>query len=89
MTGTEARQKAWATRREKYGARGHRGAYYRGPSDTEAKLDHMRTAIVRLYVEGVLSEGQAARVTGLDRVAIRGRADAMKERIREEMECPK
>jgi hypothetical protein len=85
----EARQKAWATRRAKYGAKGHRGSYYRGPSDTEARLQRMTTAIVRLHVNGVLSEGQAARVTGLDRVAIRGRADAMKERIHEELECPK
>ncbi|HEY6021203.1 MAG TPA: hypothetical protein VIY48_15245 [Candidatus Paceibacterota bacterium] len=35
----------------------------------------MTDLIVRLHVDGVLSEGQAAKATGLDRVALRIRAD--------------
>jgi hypothetical protein len=35
----------------------------------------MLDALIRLHAEGVLSEGQVAKATGLDRVEIRRRAD--------------
>lgn len=40
----------------------------------------MTKLIVRLYAEGVLSEGQAAKATGLGRAALRERADAARNR---------
>jgi transcriptional regulator with XRE-family HTH domain len=48
--------------------------------------DHMRDTLVGLFVAGVLSEGQTARATGLDRVEVRRRAH---QRIDELYgECP-
>lgn len=70
------RAKAWKTRREKYGPRGHNGSYAR-PARPCADCDRMRVLIVRLHVEGVLSEGQAARATGLHRIDLRKLADEM------------
>lgn len=40
----------------------------------------LQNTIIRLHVEGVLSEGQAAKATGLDRVEIRKRADEMAQK---------
>lgn len=65
-----AREKAWRTRREKYGARGHNGAYLRGQSPC-ADCERMRATLLRLHAEGVLSEGQVARATGMNRVQVR------------------
>ncbi len=67
---SEIRRRAWATRRAKYGKAGHSGTYARG---NHAGLLNL---VVRLHVEGVLSEGQVARASGLDRVQIRTMADA-------------
>ena len=67
---TEVRKRAWATRRQKYGARGHAGAYTRS-----GHFDSLLALVIRLYREGVLSEGQVARASGLDRVTIRTMAD--------------
>ena len=68
-----ARKQAWETRRQKYGERGHAGSYSRpktGPCNCGA-----RAMIVRLYREEVLSEGQAARALGIDRITLRKEAD--------------
>lgn len=73
MTEGEVRAKAWKTRREKYGPRGHSCAYLRAKCGA---CHTMRDLIIRLHNEGVLSEGQAARATGLSRVDIRILADA-------------
>ena len=66
------RARAWVTRRERYGERGHAGAYTR---PARASLCDMGCRalplLLRLHREGVLSEGQIARATGLDRVEIR------------------
>ena len=70
---TAIRKTAWETRRQKYGARGHASNYSRprtGPCNCAAYL-----MIVRLYHEGVLSEGQAARALNIDRVTLRMEAD--------------
>lgn len=69
----EARAKAWETRRAKYGSRGHSGSYHCAPSAASTRL--MRRWLIRLHVEGVLSEGQASKATGLDRVTVRQLAD--------------
>lgn len=68
---SETRRRAWETRRQKYGASGHAGAYTR-PC---ARCRSMQALIVRLHREGVLSEGRAAKATGLDRVELRRLAD--------------
>jgi hypothetical protein len=70
----EVRARAWATRRAKYGPTGHRAVYSRPPGQCPA-CDRMRAYLTRLYVEGTLSEGQAAKATGLDRVSLRKLAD--------------
>lgn len=78
MGHSEARAKAWVTRRSKHGPRGHSGSYSRSPAERGAlKL------VIRLHVEGVLSEGQVASATGLDRVVIRSMADADRPSLRE------
>lgn len=72
---SEIRKAAWATRRKKYGPHGHNGTYSRF---TLAERSRMTSFIVRLHVEGTLSEGQAVKATGLDRIEIR--------KLREEFE---
>ena len=71
---TEVRHAAWKTRRERYGDRGHSGTYSRGPSSC-SRCEGMLALIIKLHVEGTLSEGQVAKATGLHRIAIREMAD--------------
>lgn len=71
---SEIRKRAWATRREKYGHLGHNGSYTREPGPCSA-CDRMRAVLVRLHVEGILSEGQVAKATGMYRVDVRKAAD--------------
>lgn len=74
MNLSETRKKAWETRRAIYGPMGHG----RAASDhLKLNVIGMRDLIVRLLVEGVLSEGQAAKATGLHRITIRKLADAL------------
>lgn len=68
---SSVRLRAWETRRAKYGKRGHSGSYRRGPTNDGALM-----LVIDLMNEGVLSEGQVAQATGLDRVQIRTMADA-------------
>lgn len=68
-----ARKQAWATRRANYGPQGHRG-YTPRQSNGGALL-----LVLQLHAEGVLSEGQVAQATGLDRVEIRRRREAVEE----------
>jgi hypothetical protein len=75
---TNPRKTAWETRRKKYGPRGHGSNYARVQRACDS-CERMMTLIVRLHVEGVLSEGQAARATGLHRIDLRKRADDMSE----------
>ena len=78
MGRSEARKRAWETRRKKYGTRGHSGSYRAtGRCGDCGRVQSMTYSLVRLHVEGVLSEGQAAKVTGLDRVEVRRIADAI------------
>ena len=72
---TEVRNRAWKTRRQKYGKRGHDSSYSR-PKGACQNCARMTDWLVRLHNEGVLSEGQAAKATGLDRVSLRILADA-------------
>lgn len=68
----EVRRKAWETRRAKYGPRGHAGSYSR------ASHRGLLALVIELHTEGVLSEGQVAKASGLDRVTIRHMADDSK-----------
>lgn len=72
---TEARRKAWETRRAIYGSMGHSGSYSRKRGD----VGKMLAFLVRLHVEGTLSEGQVAKVTGLHRVEIRRLSDKVRD----------
>jgi hypothetical protein len=69
-----ARKRAWETRRRKYGPKGH-GSSYSRTQGACASCQRMTDLIVRLHVEEVLSEGQAARATGLHRIDLRKLAD--------------
>ena len=53
-----ARAKAWATRRRLYGATGHSGSYLCHGVPRDCDCERMVGVIVRLFAEGVLSEGQ-------------------------------
>lgn len=66
---TDVRKRAWETRRKKYGQRGHSGAY--SSPHNSIRLDSSTDLLVRLWREGILSEGQVSRATGLDRVSCR------------------
>lgn len=71
----EVRARAWKTRREKYGKFGHAGSYSRSPGGPCIHCAAALPMLIRLHVEGVLSEGQAAKATGLHRIRIRELAD--------------
>lgn len=74
---SDARKKAWETRRKKYGARGHSGSYSRSPECQHC--GRMRAAIISLHAEGILSEGQACRISGLNRIEARKMADEIRK----------
>jgi hypothetical protein len=71
----EVRKRAWQTRRAKYGSRGHAGAYggFRPiyAATWNVRLRMMEDALIRLYRQSVLSEGQTCKATGMDRVTVR------------------
>ena len=74
---SDIRRRAWVTRRAKYGERGHNGSYLRSGGPECPHCARMIDAIVRFHVLGDLSEGQAAKATGLYRIDLRERADAI------------
>jgi hypothetical protein len=74
----EARHKAWKTRREKYGTRGHSGAYSRNGYCEHC--ERMRRVIAKLHNAEILSEGQAVKATGMDRVDLRALADEIRDK---------
>lgn len=71
----DVRKRAWKTRRAKYGERGHGGSYGATrivyTSTWNARLRSMTDMLIRLYRQGVLSEGQVVKATGIDRVSCR------------------
>lgn len=72
MSLAEVRKRAWATRRERYGPRGHGGAYTR-PSPAVQR--NALAYVVRLHRDGTLSEGQCCKALDMDRVAFRALCD--------------
>lgn len=71
---TEVRARAWQTRRTKYGPKGHNSSFTRSAVPC-ARCRSMEALIVRLHNEGILTEGQAAKATGLYRIELRALAD--------------
>lgn len=63
---SEVRRAAWATRRQKYGPKGHASSYARGSLGKRAM-----TFLASMVADGTLSEGQVCQETGIDRVALR------------------
>lgn len=80
---SDARKRGWETRRKKYGSTGHAcGAYGHGGDQVVS----MHALLIRLHEEGVLSEGQVAKATGLHRVTVRKMADEYRNSIPETKE---
>ena len=77
MDDNARRTKAWETRRQKYGPRGHNGMYSRLSITDYCNICPARKMIIRLYKEGTLSEGQASKAACMDRISLRIAADAM------------
>lgn len=75
-----ARLTAWATRRERYGQRGHAGTYWRG-----GREPYYRRPLARLVAfvwgGGVLSEGQIAKVLQTDIVSVRELRDEGRDNL--------
>jgi hypothetical protein len=71
----DVRKRSWKTRRSKYGQRGHSGAYCSPrviyTASWSARLRSMTELLIKLYRQGVLSEGQVSKATGIDRVSCR------------------
>lgn len=73
---TEARQRGWETRRAKYGKSGHAGIYERGPQWHTVKDEKRLARLVAVCLnEGLLSEGQMAKIIEDDRISVRKRRD--------------
>lgn len=67
-----ARRQGWETRRKKYGKSGHAGAYERGPHHACIRDDRRLARFVAVALnDGLLSEGQVAKIIELDRLAVR------------------
>ncbi|MBB2959866.1 hypothetical protein FHU13_000227 [Methylobacterium sp. R2-1] len=73
---SEVRRKSWETRRQRYGDRGHAGAYTR-PAAPCPCCAGLLPLVIQLHREGVLSEGQVATASGLSRIEIRRMADEL------------
>lgn len=67
---SEARRRAWETRRKKYGPRGHNSSYSRPELAAPGPVG-MLNLLIDLHLSAVVSEGQLAKATGLDRVTLR------------------
>lgn len=80
---TDARKRGWETRRQKYGSTGHaRGAYGHGGDHVAS----MQALLIRLHEEGVLSEGQVSKATGLHRITVRKMSDDYRNSLPETRE---
>ena len=71
----EAASKRWATRRRKYGSKGHRG--YRNLYEPKRRIEAMEAYIIEQTAAGLLSEGQCVKLTGFQRVEVRRRIDEL------------
>lgn len=71
---SEAREKAWETRRAKYGPRGHSGSYSRWQIEPLGRF--ALNLVIHLHREATLSEGQCCKALNIERVAFRRLVDA-------------
>jgi hypothetical protein len=73
-----ARREGWKTRRAKYGQSGHAGSYSRSPADL-SRWVRAEKRLARLVAyclgDGVLTEGQIARIIEADRLDVRAMRD--------------
>jgi hypothetical protein len=70
---TAVRQRAWATRRAKYGPRGHKGAYRHGHANpVSARATDL---LIDLHLAGHVSEGQLSKALDLHRIEVRRLVD--------------
>lgn len=77
---SDARARAWATRKAKYGPRGHSGSYTRRPPLGEGLVRRALQLIVRLHLHGVISEGQCCNALNVGRIEWRTLVDAERAR---------
>lgn len=70
-----ARERAWNTRRKRYGQSGHAAAYRSGASVVPSIYRAALSLVIRLYRDGTLSEGQCCKALAVDRVTFRGIVD--------------
>lgn len=75
MESADVRARAWATRRAKYGQRGHSGSYRRGDYRVDLTGARALGLVIRLHQEGTLSEGQCCKALNMDRVDFRHMVD--------------
>lgn len=78
---SDIRRQSWETRRNKYGPSGHSGGCYITSHRSGSGPKKMFDLIIRLHSEGVLSEGQVASATEVDRVSIREARQRYEERV--------
>jgi len=83
---SDARKRAWVTRRERYGPRGNRGTYHRGTTNSDAVLQRRRLArlVAVVHAHDLLTEGQLARVLGVGRVEVRELEDDGRDSLHEQ-----
>lgn len=80
----EVRKRAWATRRQKYGKRGHNSSYSRWESNEYPERAGMLALLIDLHLAAVVSEGQLAKATGLGRIEVRRLVDEYRLRTGKE-----
>jgi DNA invertase Pin-like site-specific DNA recombinase len=69
---SEARQRGWETRRAKYGKSGHAGIYERGPRYHVVRDEKRLARMIAVALnDGLLSEGQVAKIAEMDRIEVR------------------
>lgn len=68
-----SRAKAWATRRLRYGPRGHASSYHRGTTDSDAVLQRRRLCrlIAVVHAHDLMTEGQIAKAIDACRTEVR------------------
>lgn len=76
-----SRQQGWATRKDRYGPSGDSMPYSREPYQDFSNRPLQRLIAV-VHGEGVLTEQQIAKITGMDIVAVRAAEDFGREHLR-------
>lgn len=72
---SDVRNRAWATRRAKYGPRGHKGAYRCGHAQQNGVPERVLTLLIDLHLAGHISEGQLSKAMDMHRIEVRRLVD--------------